>query len=617
MKKQVFLAAAMLLSAGVLTTACSNEEVLVNPATEGSTHMFLEIGLPKAGHDSRVAQDGQDKPDPDFNHVGEWKGKDKIEKLEVYVFDDQGNLEGSVNTFTAGQFQLVPGSTGTTTTSNNAVCIKPLKGIKTKPGAKTVYVVVNPTANSTALLAGKNTLAAFEAAYASADMAMANTGTADQYSENPVTAASELAKVVTEGTEKKDQILMTGTKGTVTVVDGVTENTTLTAANTNRATVEVTRTVARVLVSATAATFDITGDNPTTPHEVETGTPLGTISNLHFVVGQGERKEFFTKKASADAGVWAYQTPGSAFVPATGAQATYNTAGGDANTATTHYDYAGLWKNTAASTSPVKGVPVATPGLHAANADKINAELDKNVSGEFLLPNTHKFGDKNATEYRKGNTAYVLVRGTFAPKFVTSATGEVTAVADAATAFPGGEDVVKTSTGDVTLNHAAGTFVVGANGLYYKSVGDAQKHNPGMECQVYEGGKVIYFAWINPDVTTNNTGWYNSPVIRNNIYHIEIAGFVKLGANWNPLVPGDPNKPGGPEDPNNPNTGGGDKDDPNKPNNPDPKPNNPFEPKVPSGVDPTDPLTPKETWMSVKTTILPWEVHSYSVQLGN
>jgi hypothetical protein len=52
--------------------------------------------------------------------------------------------------------------------------------------------------------------------------------------------------------------------------------------------------------------------------------------------------------------------------------------------------------------------------------------------------------------------------------------------------------------------------------------------------------------------------------------------------------------------------------------NPDPKPKpgsgEPTEPVNP--IDPTDPLTTPETWMSVDVTILPWQVHSYGVDLG-
>ncbi|NLD22965.1 MAG: hypothetical protein GX670_01875, partial [Bacteroidales bacterium] len=57
---------------------------------------------------------------------------------------------------------------------------------------------------------------------------------------------------------------------------------------------------------------------------------------------------------------------------------------------------------------------------------------------------------------------------------------------------------------------------------------------------------------------------------------------------------------------------------PNDPNNPAPRPE-PEDPDVEepeNPIDPEDPLTTDETYMSVDVTILPWLVHSYQVDLG-
>ena len=136
----------------------------------------------------------------------------------------------------------------------------------------------------------------------------------------------------------------------------------------------------------------------------------------------------------------------------------------------------------------------------------------------------------------------------------------------------------------------------------------------GQTAQKFEKGKVLYFLWLNPDHVSKAV---NSPVIRNNIYHVQIAGVGKIGANWNPLIPFDPNDP---SFPGHPGGGGTDPNDPSNPtfpknpNNPDPRPDNPYEPKDPP-VDPKDPLSFKETWMAVQVSILPWQVHSYKVVL--
>ena len=76
-------------------------------------------------------------------------------------------------------------------------------------------------------------------------------------------------------------------------------------------------------------------------------------------------------------------------------------------------------------------------------------------------------------------------------------------------------------------------------------------------------------------------------MVRNNIYHINISAFKKIGYNWNPLVPGT--------------------------DNPDPKPGNPDEPETP--IDPLDPLSPEQTYMTVDISILNWTVHSYDIEL--
>ena len=46
---------------------------------------------------------------------------------------------------------------------------------------------------------------------------------------------------------------------------------------------------------------------------------------------------------------------------------------------------------------------------------------------------------------------------------------------------------------------------------------------------------MVYYAWVNPN-TTNNRTWYSSPVLRNNIYHMHITGFSKMGLSGIPFV---------------------------------------------------------------------------------
>ena len=142
---------------------------------------------------------------------------------------------------------------------------------------------------------------------------------------------------------------------------------------------------------------------------------------------------------------------------------------------------------------------------------------------KFVLPTLHKYvvkTDANArqnTGYRKGNTAYILVRGYITPKSYVDANGDIQ---------PG------------TSLAATADLFLGANGVFYadhNTVRDASKKGvAGQTAQKYVGRKVMYFVWINPDDLAKAV---NSPVIRNNIYHVSIKGISKIGANWNPLVP--------------------------------------------------------------------------------
>lgn len=97
---------------------------------------------------------------------------------------------------------------------------------------------------------------------------------------------------------------------------------------------------------------------------------------------------------------------------------------------------------------------------------------------------------------------------------------------------------------------------------------------------------MVYYAWVNPN-TTNNRTWYSSPVLRNNIYHMHITGFTKMGLSGIPFV----KKP----------------DDPRFSflHNIDP------DEKVPSN---DEYLPIQDPYMNVKVTNVGWGIHSYKKQ---
>lgn len=582
MKKQ-FFAAAMILALGAGFTACSNDDLGKNEGKEvaqsGTAFMSVSFTLP-APTTTRA----------DRYQYGSWNGKDKINSVKVFVFNAENKLEKVVS---LSNLRLDQETTGTVKVSSN-------EAFKVKAGAKKVYVVVNPTDAVTLPETADTPLADFTAAYDKVNKPTAPaTGAADPY--YPTAAVTETrADKFASVSGQEDVILMTGDKAEVNVADGVTEQEAVSGVK-NQAHLTVERAVARVVVTTnkTVAAFEIKGDNPETADK-ETNFVLATLSDITYTVAQGERAFNFLKKEYTDAGTTQDKEGSKKYenTPAF-AQKTANTDDFWASTSMTaytklieHYDYSGLWLN------EKKGFEVKSRDAFIGDVDKDDEEVGKVTThittantgdhGLFILPTTHKYGaTADASDYRKTNTAYILVRGVLNPKVYVDANG----------AFKKDEGL------------KGKDFYLGANGLVYASKDCVQdptkKGEKGQTAKKYVGGKTLYFVWVHPD---NLAATLNSPVDRNNIYHVQLKGVASWGANWNPLVP----YPKGttPPDFTQPNP-----QYPSNPNNPNDRPNdNPFEPKNPP-VNPFENLTPTETWMSADVVIAPWAVHSYEVVL--
>ena len=634
MKKHLLLAAMLLTATASVGTfsACTNDDLKPteqNSKVEASTVMSIQFALqlPKSNR-ATVADDKQNQPNPEFNHVGTWVGSDIIKSVDVYIFKEDAAAPGGytlekTENLDASKVDFQQPKFGTT---SNEAFIRPKKAFQVTPGAKRVFVVVNPTAETKAhLTAATNDFTAFAELYngvitfkngataAPTKYTQAEAATAAGHQDDPFTIADHIAKLDDSGANQKDLIVMTGAYGEINVQDNVSESATLnTSAPVNRAHVTVQRAVARVLVTSDKESYEIKGDNPTTEavesEEAGNAVVLATISNLTYVVAQGESSLYLNQQESGDQ-AYAYKTPNSAYKST---EENYDA------TVYGKYDYTGLWRK---KDNHFGGYSVPTNAQYealAAAGDK--AELLKNVlskvknteglHGEFFLPNTHALNaDRAQSGYRKGNTAYVLVRGKINPKFVWTGANQV--VTDWETSANKDNDLF-----------------LGDDGKFYSSAALAQDPTTngnataqGMKVKKFVGGKVLYFVWVNPD-NTNATEWVNSPAIRNNIYHIQISGIKNYVYNWNPLVPNpnnpiDPLKPVGPDNPR----------DPNNPNNPDPQPfvpTDPNDPTKPNKPDPNEPPTPinpeqplslKEAWMSVDVTILPWQVHTFKLIL--
>ena len=606
--KKVFLGGVIPLMLCVGFTACSkydlNSEIGENGENSeevrknATTYMSVSFTLPTSNDTRGYEDDGQEKDDPDFNNVGKWQGKDKIKSVTVYVFkvDDNGvrsELE-VIRKYAAGDFGFTQKSI------SNKTLVTANKAFKVTPGQKVVWVVVNPTQAADDLLTVPKPLPSwtrpnailnrvsplgnmdiFDKFYHSLLMQFSNSATlTEEYTTGDKTRAGEIAKVE----DGKDVILMTG-EGVDPTIDDNVSATEAVSGYKNRPEISVKRAVARVLVTTAATSFDFKGVNPNNGN-IEASAIK--VSNLTYVVAQGENKFYFYDGHR-------YPSPAYDIVPSNDDYWTENFHANYQNVGS-HYDYSGLWKNTAGTSAKVKGITVPTRTVFNANAadelTNVTNDLKEGLKGEFILPTLHTYNtDRKLSGYRKGNTAYILVRGFLTPKYVVQADGSVV---DGAT-LPANADLY-----------------LGANGVFYADQATvrntAKKGVAGQTAQLYKARKVLYFAWINPDnLATNKV--VNSPVIRNNVYHVQIKGITKVGANWNPLVPTlDPHNPkiADPNDPDNPIN--------NNPINPDPRPNNnPYEPTDPP-INPQDHLSIKDTWMSVNVDILPWAVHSYEIE---
>ena len=554
-----------LLSLGF--ASCSKEGNGPDPDNAAKSYMSMTLSMPMGS-----ARDGQNQDNPQYNFVGEWAGKDKIEKVSIYMVPQGGpGLVESAEDLDFGTYYDAP----TQEAGSNNVILKPKKGIKVNSAVgKTVkvYVVLNDIAGKAkALLANVNAVdfeAKFKEVIELSTQAQALGTVAD--GPNPATAAGKIAK---KNGVDNETIMMTcfEPSAPLTIEAAVSEANAIAGVK-NQAKVTVERSVARAMVSTKAESYEIKAT--TQIGSIAAGDVLATVSGIRWVVAQGELKQYLSKKrGTVPENTWV--TPGSDYIST---NANFHAQ------ATMYYDYTGLWDDHNADPTMVSGTKV--PTLANYQLQDVTDELAQRLSGKFLLPNTHKSGiDAATSHYKRGNTAYVLVRAKFTPK--------KEAFIDKGKDYTDGTPVPEYTDGD--------DFFVGENGQFYvsmKSVTDPKVGGvAGMKAHKYVKGKVLYYAWLNPS-TTSPDSWWNSPVVRNNIYHIHIKSIKKLGFNWNPLVPN-------PQNPNDPNG-------PINPNNPDP---NPDEPGTPIPTDPEQPLPDQDTFMSVEVTVLPWKVHSYEVDL--
>lgn len=509
------MAGLMLATLGLFASCSKSGKDAQDPNQEGSTYVGVTLSM--GANDLRAEDDS-------YNKMGAWNGVDKVEKVNVYIVDETAGVV-STGFYSKDNFTI------TSDAGTNTIQITPKTAIRTTPGVKKVYAVVNAS-DAVLRVLSEATPAGFDAAYNQVAQSF---------------AINTLAKYDATG----DVIMASNAKEcSINVEDGVTEAVAKLGTK-NRAKVEMKRVVARVVVTTTKATYDVMYSDGT--------TKMGTVKEISYAGAQGEKKLFIGQQVANGQ----ILTPAFSYKPTTTSDLW--TAGKD------HYDYSDL---KAYSFDNPRKAKVLTPPF---TVEKIGQE--SLVKSLFMYEASHKYQTNSANtdvnkydgDFRRGNTPYVLVRARFVP--------DAGAFAD--------KDHANYTEGD--------DFYLGANNKFYAKkeniIDPAKGGVKDQKYRTYLKGKVLYYAFVNPDRVPNTL---DAPMFRNNIYHINITGFKTIGTNWNPLYPEDPASP--------------------SPENPDPKPND--DPENPNPFDPQDPNTPKETWMSVEMSVLPWTVHSYDIELS-
>lgn len=442
--------------------------------------------------------------DDDYNKKGTYVGKDKIKDLTLYIANNGSVM---IQRYQASDLTISGQKVNT-------------KAFPVKHGEVTIYAVVNIS---------DEVRSALDAVTNAADLKLRYEAAYDAFNNG-----NKIAQLVETN---KDQIVMSGIPVKKTMQKGVSEEDAKEPTNNNYVKIEVRRAAARVSTTTTAP------EKSSGIYEVRakgndgTEVVLGELSELTWTVAQYEKKYYLQQKEAG--GV--VKSPSFDYV----------TVSGDYQTeASQRYDYSQLKDK-----EPLKRLNATfTQGdIESVKYKYISETTHANVSG----------GDKGG--YRKGNTAYVLVRGKFSPAESRWAAGEKASYVDGS---------------DIFLGLSTGKFYTSEQ----KAMDD---HNA--KVVTYKKGRVYYYSWINPDVV-DVTKWMMSPVRRNNIYNVNISAFRNIGLSGNPFDPT-------PEDPTNP--------------DPDPKP----DPDDPDTPDPDEPLPTPKTYMSTEVTVLDWIWHNYDIEL--
>lgn len=538
MTKKLFLALLAPALMGGLMACNKQANSDLDPEAQSTGDTYMSVTFTTANPNSTRAAV---KEDVSFNSIGEYIGRDDIKNVNVYIInlpEETVDVKKFVNTTAKA---IVPNPDSRDETNDFRT-----EAWKTTAGNKLVYVYAN--------IAGTDIEKALDKATSKKAFEDAN--------EKPYTLTDASGVIADyakyDPTSKKDIISMnTVTPAELTVKPGISKEKAEDNANPeNRAKLSVRRLVGQAAVTSTDAEYTITENRGGTTKT------LAKLSDLKWDVMQYELTTYLMPLPTED-GMDAKKemyckSPFFSFIPD---GSNYN-----ATSAGVKYFYRAFTGTK---------VEKFTRSTNADAATKNKEDIENIVKNpmKFITETTHQLGGKleadGGTEpftgYREGNTTYVIVSAKITPD-------------DSAWA----SDDEKNATGDDLY------FGV-QDHKFYKTLVKAQTANKpstaftdGRDNVVkYTAGRCYYVAWLNPNEKGADKVT-SSPILRNNIYHVNITAIKKLGFSGNPYNPNG-------DDPQDP-------DGPNKPN-------------------PENPLYKTETFMSTEVIVVDWGVHSNDQEL--
>lgn len=491
----------------------ANSDLPNGGENEGNTYVGLNILFPGASlGGTKAAPEDYNKKD------GEWKGRDVIKQIDVYLVN--GNKVDATS-FTADSFFGI---------DNNGI-LSPKMAVEANSGDNVkAYVVINDVKKKITGQLNGVSAAEFDAKFKQVVK---------------VTDLNDLSSYA----DGKEIIVMTNSKDpeAKTIEANVTEEQAKNGVK-NRIDVEVLRLTSRAIVTvkkdiSTEVTVKNKLVNASTGVAQDVETAKVTISDISYATEGGALQVNPIQAADFKAPTDVYDyTPSGADWAAVKAAA------------------AGKFTYDAA----LKVIP-RTSYIATNNAEGLKPALEGEEFAMSLLPVTHA-----EDNYRKGNTPFFTIAAKFKAENIVSEV-EIGGVKYKAE----------------TLTAAEGTTVyLGVKtGLFYSTEQKAQTMDPEyagtedltadqikQEVKEFKNGLMYYNVWINPDQPYSGTEKITkSPVYRNQVYNAHITGFKEIGM-----------------------TNTYDK---------------PFKPD--------DPLESDKTYLSVQLKVLPYTIHSYTVDLGN